>query len=131
MTKEDLQEFFKEAESDAISFKGFCHACEKPVSVEVDLGEDGKITVSGGAVFFAGESEKKKLYLKCDECFDMDSTLRNYQPCLCYSRIVGYLTPMSHWHDGKIAEKNQRVDFKVDPEQLKSEYKIHNELLIS
>jgi len=130
MTKEELQGFFKEAESDKICFEGSCQDCKKPVSMKVDLGEDGAVATSGGAIYFAGASEKK-LYLKCDKCFNMDSTLRNYQPCLCYSRIVGYLTPMSSWHDGKIAEKNQRVDFKVDPEQLNPEYKIHNELLIS
>ena len=34
-------------------------------------------------------------------------------PCLVYSRIVGYLTPVGNWNAGKQQEFEDRVTFKV------------------
>ena len=33
--------------------------------------------------------------------------------CERYSRVVGYLRPVSQWNDGKQAEFNDRVTFKI------------------
>jgi len=33
------------------------------------------------------------------------------QPVECFSRIVGYLRPISQWNDGKLSEWNERVNF--------------------
>jgi len=33
--------------------------------------------------------------------------------CLVYSRVVGYLTPVSTWNKGKKAEWKDRRDFEV------------------
>jgi len=33
--------------------------------------------------------------------------------CERYSRIVGYLRPLNQWNEGKLAEFNDRVMFKV------------------
>jgi len=33
--------------------------------------------------------------------------------CEVYSRIVGYLRPVSQWNDGKAAEFGKRVTYKV------------------
>ncbi|GAI35096.1 unnamed protein product, partial [marine sediment metagenome] len=35
------------------------------------------------------------------------------QPCEVYSRIVGYLRPISQWNKGKQEEFNQRKEYKV------------------
>ncbi len=35
------------------------------------------------------------------------------QPCEVFSRIVGYLRPVSQWNDGKQAEFKQRKTFVV------------------
>lgn len=35
------------------------------------------------------------------------------QVCEVFSRIVGYLRPVSQWNDGKQAEFNQRKTFKI------------------
>ncbi len=40
------------------------------------------------------------------------------QPCEVYSRIVGYLRPISQWHDGKKREYKERKEFKVKKTQL-------------
>ena len=34
-------------------------------------------------------------------------------PTLIYSRVVGYLTPVSSWHDSKRQEFQDRVTFKL------------------
>jgi ribonucleoside-triphosphate reductase (formate) len=33
------------------------------------------------------------------------------QPVECYSRIVGYLSPLNRWNSGKRSEYNDRVTF--------------------
>jgi ribonucleoside-triphosphate reductase len=40
------------------------------------------------------------------------------QPCEVYSRIVGYLRPVSQWHDGKKREYKERKEFKIKKTQL-------------
>lgn len=35
------------------------------------------------------------------------------QPCEVFSRIVGYIRPVSQWNDGKQAEFAQRRTFEV------------------
>lgn len=36
------------------------------------------------------------------------------QKCQVYSRVVGYLSPMSMWNKGKIEEYKDRVDFELE-----------------
>lgn len=33
-------------------------------------------------------------------------------PCVVYSRVVGWMTPISSWNPGKISEWNERKFFK-------------------
>jgi len=35
------------------------------------------------------------------------------QPCEVFSRIVGYLRPVSQWNDGKQAEFKERKTFRI------------------
>lgn len=46
------------------------------------------------------------------------SEKRGRQPCEIYSRVVGYLRPISQWNDGKQAEFAER---KTYDKQLKVE----------
>jgi len=34
-------------------------------------------------------------------------------PCEVYSRVVGYLRPLSSWNVGKVAEFEDRVEYKI------------------
>ena len=34
--------------------------------------------------------------------------------CEVYSRVNGYLRPVSNWNDAKVAEFNQRKDFSIN-----------------
>ena len=40
-------------------------------------------------------------------------------PCEIYSRIVGYLRPVSQWNDAKVSEYKSRKDFVIDLKSLK------------
>lgn len=35
------------------------------------------------------------------------------QPCEVFSRIVGYIRPVSQWNDGKQSEFEQRKTFEI------------------
>ena len=35
------------------------------------------------------------------------------QECQIFSRVTGYLTPVSQWNDAKVAEFNQRKTFVI------------------
>jgi len=63
-------------------------------------------------VEFKFSTEKEDFY-KCKECFAKDSTLRNYQKCDVYSRVVGYMSPLDRWNVGKKREWEDRKTFKV------------------
>jgi len=115
MKNHELQKYFDEAQSNKIRFEGVCHDCKSSVSIDVDIEEDGKTIVSGGALFNhqTGINEnERQLFLKCDNCYEKEATLKNYQPCLVYSRVVGFLRPVSDWNDGKQAEFAKRKFFK-------------------
>ena len=111
MKKADLEQFFKEAKTNKLAFEGHCHKCKCPVTVTADVDEDGKLTIAGGAVYYSGQP--KALYLKCDKCFAKNSELRNFQPCLVYSRVVGFYRPVGDWNEGKQAEFKARKTFSI------------------
>ena len=110
MNAEELREFFIRANSCKIGFEGHCHDCGKPVCVKADLDpQTWKLEISGGALY----QEDKKLFLKCDKCFEKDAVLRNFRECEVWSRVVGYLRPVSGWNEGKQEEFKMRKSFKV------------------
>jgi len=40
------------------------------------------------------------------------------QPCEVYSRIVGYIRPVSQWNEGKKQEFKERKEFKIRSKEL-------------
>jgi len=44
-------------------------------------------------------------------------------PCEVYSRVVGYLRPISQWNEGKQEEFDERHVFSTDSKELRSEKK--------
>ncbi|MCP6718189.1 MAG: anaerobic ribonucleoside-triphosphate reductase [Patescibacteria group bacterium] len=84
----------------------FCHDCKKQIKVENKNIQDGIILV------YNDEGEKIKI-LKCNDCFKKNPSLTNFKKCEVYSRIVGYLRPVSQWNVGKIQEYEQRREYKL------------------
>jgi ribonucleoside-triphosphate reductase len=110
MTIERLHDLFEShAGSTLLSFEGKCHDCKKEVNVKVAAGPEG-FAISGGALF---EPEPDRFYTKCDDCYRTSPRLSNYQKCEVYSRVVGYLRPVSQWNEGKQAEFADRKTYRV------------------
>ena len=98
--------------SSELFFKGKCHDCKKPVEVHVTATEEGFV-ISGGSVYEPNPGSGE-FFLKCDKCYAKDDVLRDYQECEVYSRVVGYLRPVSQWNEGKKAEFDLRKSFKTE-----------------
>ena len=94
---------------DQVDFTGKCQDCDCEVKVTIKRTDEGFL-VTGGAVY---EHTRDKFYLKCDECFEREPILKNFQPVECWSRVVGYLRPVGQWNDGKVAEFHDRKSFDV------------------
>ena len=110
MEAKRLAELFAADQSkDEIVFTGQCHQCKRPVTVTIREIPDG-FQVEGGAVY-EPEAGSGKFWLKCDRCFEIGPVLTEFQPCEVYSRVVGYLRPISQWNGGKQAEFALRKTF--------------------
>jgi anaerobic ribonucleoside-triphosphate reductase len=53
-------------------------------------------------------------FFKCKECHQKNKTLTNYKPIEVYSRVVGYIRPVSQWNPGKQTEYKDRINYKID-----------------
>jgi len=110
MKIEDLKQ--QGLEEHDLEYRGQCHDCDAMVTVLISVIESGAITIDGGAIYkvkqgFVGDG----IFFKCEACFEKDRTLRNYQSCEVYSRVVGYLRPLSQYNLGKKAEYAMRTEF--------------------
>ena len=105
-----ITELQKQLEIEDISFNGNCHDCGVPVNVLCTI-KNGKLVISGGAVYNPLNNEQ--YFFKCDECFQNNKILRNWQKCEVYSRAIGYLRPVSQWNVGKQEEWKMRVNYVI------------------
>lgn len=94
-----------------MKYCGICHDCETPVTVTAKVADDGTITIEGGSVYKIKQGVEELFFFKCDECFVKDHTLRNWRQCEVYSRVVGYLRPVSQYNLGKKEEYMMRKEF--------------------
>jgi hypothetical protein len=110
MTVERLHDLFDaNPEKAALGFEGRCHDCGKEITVSVSLTPEG-FAINGGAVY---EPEPERYQNKCEQCFGLNPVLSNYRRCEVYSRVVGYLRPVSQWNEGKQAEFHNRRAFQT------------------
>ncbi|MCX6718488.1 MAG: hypothetical protein NTY81_02705 [Candidatus Staskawiczbacteria bacterium] len=84
-----------------------CHDCGKNIEINGEL--------IGNGVYLEYEKGDDKINIfKCNECFEKNKALTNFQPCEVYSRVVGYIRPVQQWHKGKQQEYGERKEFKAD-----------------
>ncbi len=57
---------------------------------------------------------KEVAVYKCDDCYKKNPSLENYSKCEIYSRVVGYIRPISGTNPGKAQEIKERKYYKVD-----------------
>lgn len=94
-------------------FEGECIDCHS--SVIVTATQDGEeTTIVGGAVFQPpGDWHSPTEYLmKCDGCYEKNPVFNPRTQV--YSRVVGFLTPVNQWNNGKRAEWKSRKTFAVE-----------------
>ena len=106
MTKEKLLQLI-ERHNGSVRWSGKCHDCGEYLDVTAEIEGDNGVKISEGAVY----EVKDLIFLKCDECFEKDKELRNYQENEVYSRVVGYLRPVSQWNEAKQEEYQDRKVF--------------------
>jgi hypothetical protein len=92
-----------------------CHDCRKTFVFKI-LQMDGEYAYDGGHVY----ETKQGLFFKCESCFEKNPNieLRKVNYCEVYSRIVGYMRPVSNWNDGKRAEWRDRTFLKMDKKRI-------------
>ncbi len=57
---------------------------------------------------------KDRTFHKCHSCYKKNPLLTNYQDCEVYSRVVGYLSRVGGWNEGKKEEFKNRKTYRVD-----------------
>ena len=82
-----------------------CHDCGKNIETKDD-------EIIGGKFLVYQTEDKKSAIIKCDECYAKNPSLTNYKKTEVYSRIVGYLRPVSQWNKGKQEEFKDRKEYK-------------------
>ena len=107
----NLKDLKADLEKGDITYKGLCHDCKCPVSIEAKVAEDGAITIEGGAIYKVKQGLEALMFFKCDECFKKDKILKDWRQCEVYSRVVGYLRPIQQWNKGKKVEYDMRKEF--------------------
>lgn len=108
MTLKELDLMRKKYQSE-LDFDGKCHDCGCDVRVSTSV-RDGELVISGGAIYKPAD----QIYMKCNACFTINRTLKNFQKCEIYSRVVGYLRPVNNWNKAKQAEYKQRKTANMD-----------------
>lgn len=108
MKLEDLTEDIAKGD---MHYHGVCHDCGAQVFIEATLSDNGAISIFGGAVYKIKRRPDDIYFFKCDACYKKDKTLRNWQDCEVYSRVVGYLRPVKQWNNGKVEEYKMRKEF--------------------
>jgi len=83
-----------------------CHDCSK----EIKTNEKGEVIEAKCLKY--NYNDKDIYVFKCNECYNKDKSLRNFQSCEVYSRVVGYYRPVQQWNKGKEQEYKDRKDFK-------------------
>ncbi len=87
--------------------EGKCHDCETKIQF---AGEEIK---NGVQLVYDNNGEKVKVF-KCNDCYAKSRVLNNFQQCEVYSRVVGYIRPVSQWHKGKKQEYGERKEYNCE-----------------
>jgi hypothetical protein len=91
-----------------------CYDCEKDFEINVERTGPKEIKITGGAIWEArSEWDSPERFLgKCQGCFDSSPGLAI--PTSIYSRVVGYMRPVSGWNKAKQEEFVMRKTFRME-----------------
>lgn len=105
-----LKGLINESGTKCISLFGPCQKCAKEVNVIYF--ESGDTEGTGGIV--KGEDERP--LFKCSECLEKDNGKISPTHTEVFSRVCGYLRPVSGYNPGKKAERAMRTNFAIKEE---------------
>ncbi|MFA5009541.1 MAG: anaerobic ribonucleoside-triphosphate reductase [Candidatus Paceibacterota bacterium] len=88
--------------------KFFCHDC----GCKININEANEI-VNGQLLKYNLPDGTDKSIFKCNDCYQKSKSLNNFQETEVYSRVVGYLRPVSQWNEGKQEEFKERKEFNI------------------
>lgn len=84
-----------------------CHDCGVEIKVAGDILENG--------VYLAYQHNGEKINaFKCNDCYEKNQGLTNFQKCEVYSRVVGYIRPVTQWNNGKKQEYQERCEYVIN-----------------
>ncbi len=69
--------------------------------------------IQNGSLLSYEDNGNNVFVFKCDSCFAKNEGVENYKQCEVYSRVVGYLRPVTQWNDGKKQEFKERKEYEV------------------
>ena len=86
-------------EVDVLESVLFCWDCKKVIGKEDE--------------FKTYEVGRESIFFKCRSCFEKEPLLKDFRATEVYSRVCGYLRPLSQWNPGKRAEHGDKKYFAV------------------
>jgi len=104
-----IRGLFEDADAPCIELIGKCQKCKKEVNVVV-FKKDWEVEGNGGVI--KGEADTPEF--KCYECLDKDGGKISPTRTEIFSRVVGYLRPISGYNPGKKAEFKSRTNYKIN-----------------
>ncbi len=107
--KQSFEDEKEAAEALHLEEKAKCFDCQCDIRVEED-------EIANGTLLVYEDKGKDMFVFKCNDCFSKNEGLSEYKQCEVYSRIVGYLRPVSQWNDGKKREYEERKEYNVSEE---------------
>ena len=110
-TLDYLQSLYDKHKKPELEFNSKCHDCGQQVKVICLMDNGGKLATSGGAIYKTEVMEKP--FFKCDDCFQEEPNLHDFQPCEIFSRVCGYLRPVKQYNLGKKEEFKKRVNYRI------------------
>ena len=115
MTGQELSDLM--ADNQRLVVEGICYDCQCPVTIRAERISSTEIAVTGGALFKPPDLwQMDDPYLcKCDACYEQAPMFG--RPTMVYSRVVGYMRPVSAWNGAKQSEFKLRKTFEVKPEE--------------
>ena len=110
-TKDYIKALFKESQTACIELIGKCQSCNTEVAISI-FSSGGDVYGNGGMAY---RSPGPPIF-KCYECLERDDNMIHPQRCEVFSRVCGYLRPVSHFNLGKKEEFKTRTNFKMQGE---------------
>ena len=81
--------------------------CGEDFTIEIERTDPTTVAIMGGVI---GKREGE-YFFKCTTCYEKDKNFG--QKTEVYSRVVGYLRPVSHWNPAKQEEFSMRKPYEV------------------